>query len=128
MFKHDYLEEQIETLSKTIAAMLFGPAILKNTAEKHKEKTTKQTNYIAGRVFELALEKLLESDEIEKLRKMLLQASKEKPSLDLLVQTLNFYNEILERNKMSKHEVEDDLSQIRTLYEKSLEQQTTREE
>jgi hypothetical protein len=114
MFKHDYLEEQIEILCKTIAAVLFGPSAVEKIFKKSDEEN-EATDPVGDRLLELTLEKLLMRDAV-KARGLLIDAVKASPCAGHLKIALEFYNKALAQEKLSKEEAEEDLAGIRKFF------------
>ncbi|GHU84600.1 hypothetical protein FACS1894198_0560 [Clostridia bacterium] len=115
MFKHDYLEEQIEVMAKTLAAVLFGSSALKKIFKKSDEEN-EATDPINDRLLELTLDKFLANDAVDKARELLISTVKVSRSAGHLKIALEFYNKALEQGKLSKQEVEADLAEIRKHY------------
>ncbi|MDR2817295.1 MAG: DUF6483 family protein [Oscillospiraceae bacterium] len=114
MFKHDYVEEQIEILCKTIAAILFGSSAVKKVFKKSDEED-EVADPVGDRLLELTLDKFL-ADDVAKARRMLLSAVKASSSAGRLKIALEFYNKALEQGKLSKREAEEDLAELRKVY------------
>jgi hypothetical protein len=114
MFKHDYVEEQIEILCKTIAAILFGASAVEKIFKK-SDKEGEVTDPVGDRLLELTLDKFL-VDDVVKARGMLLGAVKANSSTGRLKIALEFYNKALVQGKLSEKEAEEDLAEIRKGY------------
>ncbi|GHV29780.1 hypothetical protein FACS189481_3090 [Clostridia bacterium] len=115
MFKHDYLEEQIEVMAKTLAAVLFGSSALKKIFKKRDEEN-EATDPVNDRLLELTLDKFLANGEVDKARELLIRTVKASRSAGHLKIALEFYNKALEQGKLSEQEAEVDLAEIRKLY------------
>jgi hypothetical protein len=115
MQKKDYLETQIEALSKTFAALFFGKKDVREIFEQEEESEA-PSNPLDARLLELQLQKLLTRGEKNTARRLLQDAVREHPTARMLEVALNFYHSAHQQALMTEEEIEEDVVAIKKWY------------
>ncbi|MGN1034532.1 MAG: DUF6483 family protein [Oscillospiraceae bacterium] len=112
MFKNDYLEQQIEALCQTLAALIFGQELTKEVLTEEERGLEVSVD---GKLTELLIDKQIKNGEVAVAQSMITELVKLQPSAENLIITLNAYNKILENNEKDEN-LKNEIIKVRDLY------------
>ena len=113
MFKNDYLEQQIEALCQTLAALIFGQELTKEVLTEEEERGLEIS--VDGKLTELLIDKQIKNGEAAAVQSMIAELVKLQPSAENLKIALNAYNKMLENNEKDEN-LKNEIVKIRDLY------------
>ena len=110
MFKNDYLEQQIEALCQTLAALIFGQELTKEVLTEEEERGLEIS--VDGKLTELLIDKQIKNGAAQS---MITELVRSQPSAENLIIALGAYNKMLENNKEDEN-LKNEIIKIRGLY------------
>ncbi len=113
MFKNDYLEQQIEALCQTLAALIFGQELTKEVLTEEEERGLEIS--VDGKLTELLIDKQIKNGEMAAAQSMITELVKSQPSAENLIIAMGAYNKMLENNEEDES-LKDEIIKIRDLY------------
>lgn len=113
MFKNDYLEQQIEALCQTLAALIFGQELTKEILTEEEERGLEIS--VDGKLTELLIDKQIKNGKMAAAQSMIAELIKSQPSAENLVIALGAYNKMLENNEEDEN-LKNEIIKIRDLY------------
>lgn len=113
MFKNDYLEQQIEALCQTLAALIFGQELTKEVLTEEEERGLEIS--VDGKLTELLIDKQIKNGDITAAQNMITELVKSQPSAENLIIALSAYNKMLENNEEDEN-LKNAIIKIRDLY------------
>lgn len=122
MVKKDYLERQIEAISNTFAAILFGKDKVKAIFDVEKEED-EMSGSIEDDILERMVRVNLSEKKFNEAEDIIFEALDSKKNVRKLLVALDFYNkleeyddETLEQNNYSREEIKEGVNKLKELY------------
>ncbi len=124
MFKKDFIERQIETISNTFAAILFGKEKVKSILSEENEKEQDSTTAMEDEILERMVKKYIKDMDFNKAEDILFNSIEANKTAQKLEIALLFYNEvnkysddILKKYGFSKEDITNGVNQLKAYYE-----------
>lgn len=121
MFKNDYLEQQIENLCQTFAALALGKELTREMLTEEME--SKRSLTPSKKLTELLISKQIKEGNVNAARNAILSLVNSDASAENFRLVLKFYNELNELEEkvlnnagVSKQDLKDDILKIRESY------------
>ncbi len=100
--KRDWIEDQIEIISKTLVGIIFGKEKLKKLTDKYEENFSENTVY--DDILKARLKKLIEKGNILEAEKLLFDSIDENSRVNEIIIALDFYNDLSNLDEKFLHE------------------------
>ena len=122
MFKNDFIEQQIEILCKTFAALIFGKKRAKDIIIEDVENGFNLST--DDKLAQLMIDKLVAQGNFNEAEDMVFKLVESKPSAAHLRLALEFYNKLneidekkLQDNGFLKEEIKEGIEQLKKMYQ-----------
>ncbi len=121
MLKKDYMERQIEAISNTFAAILFGKDKVKTILETEQEEDSAAA--MEDDILERMVKKYLSEKKINEAENLIFNSINENKTLKKFEIALYFFNEVnqyndeaLLNNGYSREEINDGINHLKSFY------------
>lgn len=122
MFKKDYMERQIEAISNTFAALVFGKEKVKTILDMDEEESS--ATEMEDDILERMLKKHLDEKNFNEAENLIFDAIEKQKTTRRFELALKFFNEVhefsdnvLKKYDYSNEKIEDGIRNLKKLYE-----------